>query len=199
MGPLRGEKVMARNQAHVASIEALEDFRGKVAAFCELARNTAELALLEARKFENALADEQRYWVARLKRLENELALAKAELHRVRLATPRGETPRDGDVRLVIRRINDKIAHAEAALRELSALRSAAASCRESLRKELAQLIELVGKEPVPAVQRLTALLDRLTQYLAVAPPQTGATTQGVRHGAEEKGGGEGGESHGGA
>ncbi len=163
---------MGSNQVYVASLESLEAFHARLSSFCQLARNTAELALIEARKLEDTLEQERRYWTSRLKRLENELALAKAELHRVRVATPRGEKPRDGDARLLIRRIRQQMEHAESAVRELGAMIATAAAAREGLRKELAELIEIVGKEPAPPVVRLRAMLERLAAYLAVQPPE---------------------------
>jgi hypothetical protein len=157
-------------QARVLSLEGLQDFQRHVARFCQVARDTLEAATMHLRRAERWLEEERAYWRARQRQAEEELALARAELARVRIAAPPGEPPADAEAKLGIARAQRRIAVAQQAQERLQLWRSELDRALWQWEQDRRDLQELTGSEPAPPVVALQAILERLTSYLAEAP-----------------------------
>lgn len=159
------------NQVDVRSIEALLAFREELASFYDRCQKTVDSALTACRRIEDEIDAETRYWLSLRKRCEDDLAMARTELNRVRISTPPRQPPRDSDAKIALQRAKRRLEHCEQVLRELRNLRREAAAIADDLRRGLAPLSQLVCSGNQAALARLEDIIRRLEAYLKTSPP----------------------------
>ena len=100
--------------AYVRSIEVLQDVKVGLIAFCEDARSVLSAVDMEVRRTRDWLEREQlTYWKAQIKRRNEEVGMARSELHRRRLSASNSEAISDTEQKEALRLAQRRLAEAE--------------------------------------------------------------------------------------
>jgi len=162
--------------ANVRSIGAIHDFKVALANFAEDARNALTGTEMELRRTRNWLQREQlSYWQTQVKRRNEQVAMARTELHRRRLSQQGSDaisdTEQKENLRAAVRRL-EEAEHKVALVKKWVPILEHAISEYHSAAQPL-------GDRLTGALVNSMTLLDRmvasLESYLAVAPPTTPA------------------------
>jgi hypothetical protein len=164
-------------QADVHSIDSLKEFRVALALFSEEALSALGSVDMEVRRTIQWLQHDRReYWQQQIKRRREQVAQAKAEVFRRKLAKTSDYTPAMSEQKELLRRAEASLQDAEtrAALVKKwePALQQAALEYRASTRR-----ISNFASGDVPrAAALLDRLIDALEGYLRVALPSSSST-----------------------
>jgi hypothetical protein len=164
-------------QADVHSIDSLKEFRVALALFSEEALSALGSVDMEVRRTIQWLQHDRReYWQQQIKRRREQVAQAKAEVFRRKLAKTADYTPAMSEQKELLRRAEASLQDAEtrAALVKKwePALQQAALEYRASTRR-----ISNFASGDVPrAAALLDRLIDALEGYLRVALPSSSST-----------------------
>lgn len=158
--------------ANVRSIQAIHDFRIALTNFAEDARNALSSVEMEVRRTRDWLQrDQLAYWQSQVKRCNEQLSMARTELHRRRLSAHNSDaisdTEQKENVRIAQRRLDEaehKVAHIKRWVPVLEHAISEYHACSQPL-----------GDRLTGSLVNSLALLDRmvatLESYIATAPP----------------------------
>jgi hypothetical protein len=168
------------SSANVKSIESIRDFRISLTNFSEDARNALSAVEMEVRRIRDWLQRDQfGYWQAQIKRRNELLAMARAELFRRRLSQSNSDaisdTEQKENVRIAQRRLEEAEDKLQTVKRWVPVLEHAIA--------EYHSASQPLGDRLTGSLQHSLVLLDRmlasLEAYLATAPPETPSVTGG--------------------
>jgi hypothetical protein len=169
----------------VQSLETLREVRAALVEFSDEARGALGTMDMEVRRLLDWLAHDQRmYWLSKIKQRQQELADAKAELHRKKLSAMFGNEAYASEQKDMVRVAKARLEDAEDRL--------------EKLRRWVPQLEHAIGEYRGPAgnladcvgvgMERNLELLDRMItaidEYIRMAPPETSAAVRGARAGS---------------
>ncbi len=100
--------------ANVKSIQVIRDFKVALANFSDDARNALSSTEMEVRRVRNWLTrDQLTYWQAQIKRRNEELSIARTELHRRRLSQQGSDAVSDTDQKEAMRLAQRRLQEAE--------------------------------------------------------------------------------------
>lgn len=103
--------------ANVRSVDAIRDFRASLATFTEEARTALGGTEMEIRRVRDWLCrDQLTYWQAQIKRRNEQLSMARSELHRRRLSQQGSEAVSDSEQKEAVRLAQKRLEAAEARL-----------------------------------------------------------------------------------
>lgn len=101
--------------ANVRSVEAIHDFKVALANFAEEARNALGSTDMEVRRARDWLQrDQLGYWQAQVKRSQEQLSMARTELHRRRLSQQGSDAISDTEQKENVRNAQRRLEEAEA-------------------------------------------------------------------------------------
>jgi hypothetical protein len=159
-------------QATVRSVESLKDLRSALALFAEDTQAALGAVDMELRRVTHWLQyDRPIYWQNRLKRLREEVATARAEVFRRKLAKTADYTPAFSEQKELLKR-------AEAALRDAEARAAMVKKWGPALQQAVLEyhassrrISDIAGGDVPRALGALTRMVDALEAYLSLAPP----------------------------
>lgn len=100
--------------ANVRSIDALTEFKNALVAFAEDARVILDGVEMEVRRTRNWVErDQLAYWRSQVKRREQEVAMARSELHRRRLSQSNSDAISDTEQKEALKLAQRRLAEAE--------------------------------------------------------------------------------------
>ena len=100
--------------ANVLSVQALKDFKAVMATFAEEARNSLGGVDMELRRMRDWLErDQLGYWQAQIKKRQEQLMQARADLHRRQLSQQGQESVSDADQKEALREAQKRLRAAE--------------------------------------------------------------------------------------
>lgn len=103
--------------ANVRSVDAIRDFRASLATFTEEARTALGGTEMEIRRVRDWLGrDQLTYWQAQIKRRNEQLSMARTELHRRRLSQQGSDAVSDSEQKENVRLAQRRLEAAEARL-----------------------------------------------------------------------------------
>jgi hypothetical protein len=106
-------KTMSRT-ANVLSVQALKDFKNAMIKFAEEARNSLSGVDMELRRMRDWLErDQLGYWQAQIKRRQEELMQARADLHRRKISQQGSDAVSDADQKEALREAQRRLRVAE--------------------------------------------------------------------------------------
>jgi hypothetical protein len=160
------------NQASVQSIDALKDIKASLGLFAEDVLAALGAVDMEIRRTVQWLQhDRKAYWQEQIKRRREDVAQARAEVFRRKLAKTDDYTPAMSEQKELLRRAEDALRDAEtraAAVRKWEpALQQALFEYHGSTRR----IKDLASGDVPRAAALLELLIVALESYLALAPP----------------------------
>lgn len=166
--------------AHVKSIDAIDRFRAALALFGDDAAQALDAVRTELQRFSDWLErDQPAHWKQEIRRREERLAEAKADLHRCLAATiDANRTPSCYQERKLVEAAKRRLEEGE---EKLAAVRRWIPIVREAAQDYQMRTSALAGAldTDVPkAVQHLAQLVARLEEYLRIEVPATAAAPE---------------------
>jgi hypothetical protein len=158
--------------ANVRSIQAIRDFRAALATFAEDARNALSSSEMEVRRTRDWLTRDQLvYWQTQVKRRNEELSMARTELHRRRLSQQGSDAISDTEQKENLRIAQRRLLEAE----EKVKLVKKWVPILEHAIAEYHSTSQPLGDRLTGALINSLTLLERmvttLESYVATAPP----------------------------
>ncbi len=159
--------------AHVHSLSALAELRAALLTFEAEARDALCQVDLEIRRFLDWLGhDMVKNWQAEIRRREDLVAHAKADLERARLSAAFGDEPDCTDQKVALARAKRRLAEAEEYLRITRRWLPAAEKEATDYRGPTQQLVNFLDADIPAATSRLERMLAALEGYIAQQAPQ---------------------------
>jgi hypothetical protein len=169
------------SHADVRSIDALKDFRAVLALYAEEAQGALGAVKMEARRSLNWLHhDRKTYWSNQIKRSREEVASARAEVARRRLAKTPEHTPAMSEQKELLRRAEARLREAEMKVALIKKWEPALQLAVLELYASIRRIGDLSGTDIARASMLLGRLVDALEAYVREAPP-TGLGPQGIQ------------------
>ncbi len=158
--------------ANVRSVDAIRDFRVALTNFSEEARTALSSAEMEVRRTHDWLnRDQLTYWQAQIKRRNEQLSMARTELHRRRLSQQGSDAISDAEQKEAVRNAQRRLEEAE----QKVALVKRWIPVLEHAIAEYHATSQPLGDRLTGSLVNSLTLLDRivasLDHYLAAAPP----------------------------
>lgn len=168
--------------ADVRSIDALRDVRAAVCAFAEDAKNALADVDFDIRRTLDWLQNEQRlFWQAELRRWEQNLQMAKADLARKKLGRFLDHKPDTSQEEKAVRQAESRIEEAHKKLDLLKKWVPELLHAVQEYRGSSQPLASLVDVELARALARIDRMLESLEAYLRMAAPRTAGVGQAER------------------
>lgn len=161
-------------QAHIASVEALADFRAKLIVYLNKARPTvAEVAATVQRTKQWLEHDQRRHWEDQLKRRRRRLEDAEQALFGARLGNLRDETSAE---LMAVRKAREAFGEAEGKLRQIKHWLRDFEHRTLPLVKQLEKLDTVLASDLPRGIAYLAQAAATLDAYTEAARPATGGT-----------------------
>jgi hypothetical protein len=165
---------MTASGAGVGSLEALKDFRAALCRFIKDAGDSLLTVDLELRRaLEWLHLDRPKFWQAEIRRREEAVLHAKADLSRARTTAMFGNTAGCTDQKVALRRAQARLQEAEEKLVTVRRWSMTLEREVEDYRGPSQQLSNLLEAELTAAVAQLDQLIDALEAYLSLEAPST--------------------------
>jgi hypothetical protein len=162
-------------QAAVHSIEALKGLRTALALFAEDSLSALAAVDMELRRVGHWLEyDRPTYWQGQIKRRREEVAQAKAEVFRRKLAKTPEYTPAMTEQKEILRKAEAGLLDAEKRLALVKKWRPAFQQAVLEYHASVRRITDLSSGEVPRALAALERMVDALEAYLRVAPPSAG-------------------------
>ncbi len=160
------------NQADVRSIDALKEFRVALALYSEDTLSALGAVEAEAKRTIQWLQHDRRmYWHEQIKRRRDQVAMAKAEVFRRKLAKTPDHTPAFSEQKEILRQAEASLQDAEMRAAMVKKwepmLQHAILEYHGSIRR----IKDLASGDVPRAMIVLEKIIDALESYLRVAPP----------------------------
>jgi chromosome segregation ATPase len=156
------------DQAHVTSVEVIEEFRTHLVLYVSKARPTVEEIGSEVMRMRMWLQNDQRMTLeALVRRRTKELEQAQAALSGARMATLRQETSAE---QMAVLRARRALEEAEAKLKKLKQWNRDFDSQVEPLAKQLDKLHTVLSHDMVNAAAHLSQVVTTLSAYADMHP-----------------------------
>ncbi|GAC1467130.1 MAG: hypothetical protein NVSMB9_08400 [Isosphaeraceae bacterium] len=164
--------------ANVRSIEAIHDFKVALTNFAEEARNALGATEMEIRRAHDwLLRDQLVYWQAQIKRCNEQLSTARAELHRRKLSQQGSGAISDTEQKEAVKLAQRRLEEAEHKVAKIKRW----APILEHAIAEYHSTSQPLGDSLTGSVVNSLALLERmvvtLESYVAMVPSSTGQDT----------------------
>jgi len=159
--------------AKVLSLAAVADFKAALADFRSEAKSALESAGLEARRMSDWLSHDQvTHWKAEIRRREERVNHALADLNRARICAVFGETPSCLDQKLALKNARASLEEAHDKLRRVGKWQRILEREIDDYQGPAQQLAVVLDGHLVQAGERLARLIDAVADYLATVPPR---------------------------
>jgi hypothetical protein len=160
----------------VYNIEALKLFRERLATFGEDAKNALISVDMDTRRTVDFILREQpMHWKAQLKKRNEALQQAKAELFRRKLAETTPGSLDDTAQKEAVRRAEMRVQEAEQKLEKIKKWATPLMQATEQYHGQSRALDDMVGPQLERALAQLAAMIDALEKYTGTAqPPASG-------------------------
>ncbi|MFO0908347.1 MAG: hypothetical protein U0794_08295 [Isosphaeraceae bacterium] len=160
------------SSANVKSVEAIRDFRIAMTTFAEDARNALSAVEMEIRRIRDWLQrDQLSYWQTQVKRCNEQLSMARTELHRRRISQSNSDAISDTEQKEAVRMAQRRLEHAEDKVQTVKRW----VPILEHAISEYHAASQPLGDNLTGSFQNSIHVLDRmiasLEAYLATAPP----------------------------
>lgn len=160
--------------AKVRSVESIIDFKAALITFSEDARNALSSVEMEVRRVRDWIQrDQHAYWQGQVKRRNEQVSMARTELHRRRLSQQNSDAISDTEQKENLRDAERRLAEAEAKVKIIK-------KWIPIIEHEIAKYhscSQPLGDCLAGSLQNSLALLERvirsLESYLELAPPST--------------------------
>jgi hypothetical protein len=157
-------------QARVNSIDAVREWKESLAGFRHSALDALLSVEMEIRRHADWLDDQRRHWQLEIRRLEEKIQMAKAELWRKK-NMPIISNPDYYQEEKVVRRLQQQLEHAEGKLELTRKWAIAMKRAVEEYEGPGRQLGNLLDADLPRALAQLEQRIAALEGYLAVMPP----------------------------
>lgn len=176
--------------ADVRSVEAIRDLRAALLRYGEDARIALSDVDFDIRKTVDYVANDQRlHWQGEIRRWEQKLAQAKAELHRKKLAKFMDRRPDTSQEEKAVRRAEERLEEAHRKFKRIQQLLPELHHAIDEYRGQAQPLADQLEREVPRAVARLDRMSAALEGYAAIAPPsalpRTGPTVESAQRHAQ--------------
>ena len=159
------------DQAHVTSVEVIEEFRTSLVLYVSKARPTVEEVSSEVSRMRQWLQNDQRMVLeAMVRRRTKEVEQAQAALSAARMATLRQETSAE---QMAVLRTRRSLDEAEAKLKKLKHWNRDFDSQVEPLAKQLDKVHTILSHDLIQAAAHLTQVVATLSAYAELHPATT--------------------------
>lgn len=158
--------------ADVRSLEAILVVRNALSAFEEEARNALMDVDFEIRRVREWLSNEQRlYWTAEIRRWEQNLARAKGELMRKRLARFLDRKPDTSQEEKAVKFAENRLEECHHKLETTRRWATAFLRDMQEYHSQAQPLVDMLEQDVVRGLSRLDRMMDAIEAYTQVAPP----------------------------
>ena len=160
------------SQADVRSIEAIKEFRAALALYAEEAQGALGAVKMEARRSVQWLQhDRKLHWSEQVKRRREQVASARAEVARRRLAKTPEHTPAFSEQKEILRQAEAGLREAEMKVVLIKKWEPALQLAVLELHASIRRINDLSGTDVPRASMLLGRLVDALEAYVREAPP----------------------------
>ena len=160
------------SQADVRSIEALREFRAALTLYAEEAQGALGAVKMEARRTLQWLQhDRKAHWSEQVKRRREEVASARAEVARRRLAKTPEHTPAFSEQKEILRLAEAGLREAEMKVALIKKWEPTFQLAVLELHASIRRIGDLTGTDVPRGSMLLGRLIDALESYLREAPP----------------------------
>jgi hypothetical protein len=164
--------------ADVQSLEVLRDVRAAICTFAEDAKNALADVDFEIRRMREWLSNEQRlHWQSEIRRWQQNLSMAKTELHRKKLGKFLDHRPDTSQEEKAVRYAQARLEEAEQKLEAVRRWVPELQHAVQEYRGSSQPLASMVDVDLQRGVARLDRMVDALEAYLQVAVPTTPTAT----------------------
>ena len=168
------------SQADVRSIEALKEFRAVLALYAEEAQGALGAVKMEARRTVQWLQHDRKFhWSEQIKRRREQVASARAEVARRRLAKTPEHTPAFSEQKELLRKAEAGLREAEMKVALIKKWEPALQQAVLELYAGIRRIGDLAGTDVPRASMLLGRLVDALEAYARETPPSGVAIVQG--------------------
>jgi DNA-binding transcriptional MerR regulator len=162
--------------ADLQSIQVLRDVRAAFCSFIDDAKNALADVDFEIRRMREWLSNEQRlYWQAEIRRWQQNLSMARTELHRKKLGKFLDHRPDTTQEEKAVRQAQARLENAEQKLETVRRWVPELQHAVQEYRGSSQPLASMVDVELQRALGRLDRMLEALEAYLQIEVPQTPA------------------------
>ena len=160
------------SQADVRSIEAIKEFRAVLAIYAEEAQGALGAVKMEARRAVQWLQhDRKNHWSEQIKRRREQVASARAEVARRRLAKTPEHTPAFSEQKELLRQAEASLREAESKVALIKKWEPALQLAVLELHASIRRINDLSGTDVPRASMLLGRLIDALEAYVREAAP----------------------------
>lgn len=160
------------DQAAVHSIEALKDLRAALAVYAEDTLSTLSSVDMEIRRVVQWLQyDRPAFWQAQIKRRREEVAAARAEVFRRKLAKTPDNTPAFSEQKELLRRAEERLREAETRASLVKKWASVLPQAVLEYHASSRRITDLARGDIPRAVSKLSRMVEALEAYLREAAP----------------------------
>jgi hypothetical protein len=158
--------------AKVHSIEAIKEFRASLINFVDEARNALGAVDMQINRAVQWLGQDQPlYWKAELKRRQQDMADARSNLHRKRLAARPGDPAKDTEEKEILRVAQRRVEEAEKKLETIKKWIPALQHAISEYQGRARPFGDSLGGEVQRSIELLAKMTTALDAYIAMAPP----------------------------
>lgn len=154
--------------AHVNSLDALRDWKNALILFEEEARDALCQVELEIRRFVEWLGhDQSKFWQAEVRKREDAVNNAKADLNRARISATFGRTPDCTDQKIALKKAKLRLEEAENSLQAVRRWVPLVDKEVSEYRAPIQQLFTWLDSDLPGALSRLDRMVEALEAYLS--------------------------------
>ena len=170
------------NQADVRSVELIREFRVALALFAEDALGALGTVNMEAKRtIQWVQHDRRAYWSNEIKRRQEQVALAKAEVFRKKLAKTDDYTPAMSEQKEKLRNAEARLQDAESRVVLVKKWERELQQALFEYRGASQRMSSLVGGDVPRALAVLERMIAALESYLNVSTPAGSSTSEPLR------------------
>lgn len=160
------------DSADVRSIEAIQEMRKALCAFEEEAKNALMDVDFDIRRAREWLSNEQRlYWIAEIRRWEQNLAMAKSELARKKLGRFLDHKPDTSQEEKKVRFAQNRLEECQRKQEITKRWATAFLRDMQEYHSQAQPLMDMLEGDLARGLSRLDRMLDAIEAYTQVAPP----------------------------
>lgn len=158
--------------ADVRSIDALRDLRAALVRFIDDAKGGLNDVDFDIRRTLDWVQNGQRlHWQGEIKRWEQKLSQAKAELHRKKLSAFQGRKPDTSQEEKAVKYAESRVEEGHAKLKLLKRRLPELQHAVQQYRGRSQPLADMLEGDVVKAIARLDRMVDALEAYLSLRAP----------------------------
>ncbi|WP_422930532.1 hypothetical protein [Singulisphaera sp. PoT] len=160
------------SQANVRSLDSIKDFKTALINFSEDAKNALGSVDMEIRHFRNWLErDQLAYWKSQVKKSQEMLAQAKADLFRRQLSQANSESVSDADQKEAVRLAKKKLLEAEQKVEKIKKLVPVLEHAISEYHSQSQPLGDSLSGSVVGSIILLERMITAVERYLALEAP----------------------------